>query len=152
VVGGTYWAAQQYGAVAWATLLVLAAIYVWVYAVEGTDSYCRVEPAPAAMRPVMASMLVMSIGNRDAHRLKDAEDFAWKALAQQEDVKADNLRRGDQSNVEAAFGSAAGDADSDVDADADIDVNGPEVDRIEGATNGGSDIREVDNDGDDDDE
>lgn len=149
VVGGTYWAAQQYGAVAWATLLVLAAIYVWVYAVEGTDSYCRVQPAPAAMRPVLASMLVMSIGNRDAHRLKDAEAFAWKALAQQEDVKADNLRRGDQSNVEAAFGSAAGDAD-DGDADADIDVDDPEVDRIEGATNGGSDIREVDN-GDDDD-
>ncbi|WP_253738000.1 hypothetical protein [Halohasta salina] len=150
VIGGTWWAAQQYGAVAWATLLLAAAVYVWVYAVEGTDSYCRVEPAPAAMRPVLASMLVMSVGNRDAHRLQDAEEFAWKALAQQEDVKADHLRRGDQSNVEAAFGSAAGDTADEDDVDSDS-VESADVDRLESDT-GGGDIRDLSDPREDDDE
>jgi len=102
-------AAELYGPTAWVILTVAVPVLVWKFAVEGTDSHVHIDPAPAALRPVLASMLVVSIGNRKAHRLDEAESFAWKALAAQEDVKVDQLRRGTETTVHQAFGSTAGD-------------------------------------------
>ncbi|MBB6645071.1 hypothetical protein [Halobellus ruber] len=100
-------AAALYGPTVYAALIVAVPLAAWRFAVEGSDSHVHIEPAPAALRPVLASMLVMSVGNRDAHTLDEAEEFAWKALAAQEDVKVEQLRRGTETTVHQAFGAAA---------------------------------------------
>ncbi|WP_158855594.1 hypothetical protein [Halorhabdus sp. CUG00001] len=98
-------ATQQYGAIAWTTLLVAVPWLVWKFAVTGTDTYARVEPAPAAMRSVLASMLVLQTGHRDAAKLEEAEEFAWRALAQDEEANLSWERRRDETFVDATFGT-----------------------------------------------
>lgn len=95
--GGGYvaWqAAQSYGPAAWTVLLVTIPFFVWKFAVTGTDSHVEIDPAPAALRSVVASMMVMNIGNRDAKGLQEAEEFAWDTLAQSNlDIEALKERR-----------------------------------------------------------
>lgn len=95
--GGGYiaWqAAQSYGPTAWLILLVAVPFLVWKFAVTGTDSHVHIDPAPAALRSVVASMMVMNIGNADAKGLQEAEEFAWETLAQSNlDIEALKERR-----------------------------------------------------------
>lgn len=82
--GGAWKLAQIYGEIAWAVMALAVPYLVWKFLVTGTDSYVHINPAPIAMRPVLASMFVLHMGHRDATSLEEAEEFAWKALAGQE--------------------------------------------------------------------
>ncbi|GGL26116.1 hypothetical protein GCM10009037_07180 [Halarchaeum grantii] len=104
-------AAQQYGPTAWAVLLVAVPVLAWKFAVTGTDTHVHVEPAPAALRPVLASMLVLHLGYQDASKLREAEQFAWSALAGQEKEKMSWERDRDETFVERTFRDESTDAD-----------------------------------------
>lgn len=99
---------QIYGAPALAGTAVIGAYLVWKFAVEGTDSYVRINPAPVAMRPVLASMFVLQMGHRDASSLEEAEEFAWRALAGQEEERLSWERDRDETFVDETFRSGNG--------------------------------------------
>ncbi len=126
LAGGTaVWQLTQiYGVVAWALMLVAAPYLVWKFAVTGTDSHVYVDPAPVAMRPVLASMLAMQMGYDDASTLEEAEEFAWAALAGREKEDMTWSRNADQTLVEEGYGATPDDTGRDrpaADAEADDD-------------------------------
>jgi hypothetical protein len=138
VGAGVYQLAQIYGVVAWAAVVVLLPVLVWWKAVEGTDSRCHIDPAPAATRAAYGTALTASTGLQKARDLEQAEDFAWRALASQEDAKLDQLRRGDDSIIGNAFepserttGDGGGSPGIDGDADEFDDLSESEREEID---------------------
>lgn len=130
-----YRATEIYGPTAYAVLLAVVPILVWKFAVEGTDSYVHVDPAPAAMRPVLASMLAMNIGYRDASTLEEAEEFAWRALAGQEKEEMSWERDRDDTYIDESFRTPkADDSGSDVsEGGDDVDHDPDEIIEVEGS-------------------
>lgn len=108
-------AAQAYGPAAWAVLIMALPILVWKFAVEGTDSYVHIDPAPVAMRPVVATMLVATLGYDDATSIEEAEEALWRTLAGQEQEKLEWERSRDQTFVDETFRDPTGDDADDTD-------------------------------------
>lgn len=106
---------QIYGGPALAGTAIILAYLVWKFAVEGTDSYVRINPAPVAMRPVLASMFVLQMGHRDASSLEEAEEFAWRALAGKEEEQLSWERDRDETFVDETFRSSDGTKNEDQD-------------------------------------
>jgi hypothetical protein len=109
--------ASIYGVTAWALLLFAIPLLIWKFAVIGTDSHVRIEPAPAAMRPVLASMLAMHVGYDDASTLEEAEEFAWRALAGREQEELSWERDRDHTYVRQSYSHDHTTDESDTDPD-----------------------------------
>ena len=122
-------ATQVYGPVAWTILLIALPLLTWKFAVTGTESHVRIEPAPAAMRPVLASMLAIHVGYDDASTLEEAEEFAWRALAGREQEELSWERNRDSTFIDETFsgrrkGKKSTSSESDGDGDSASDGAG----------------------------